>query len=228
MNISEEELFERMLKAAVIERCEKEIETYPPEEEILKTEISKKAARKARRTMNWFYLRSILSSGYKVGKRRATIAISTIVIAVGIFFLQSKEAEGSILTFIIEVCKEYLGFNKYYGDSFSEQEYEPGYLPKGYSKFSENETEYYLRKTYKNQDGESIVITVIPIGANTHNTDNEDYEISDCDINGFYGRVFINKLGGENKLIWSTTDAEIFIRAPLSKKELIKIAKKFK
>lgn len=225
---SDDELFEELLKIAVIEKCEKEIEDYPPKNEIIKTVIPSKYDHKVKRHMISFYYRNAFSHIFRTGRRAAGAAALTVGIVLGGLVLSSQETKASLFTAIIEICEKYLGFqmtleNK---DSAIPYEYELGYLPKGYTKTKEVAVDYVIRKIYKNDEtGESIELNIMPKGSAYHKTDHEQYAVSDCTINGYDGQILMSRSGGNNKIIWTTKDAELYIKGPFNKKELKKIAK---
>lgn len=225
---SDDELFEELLKIAVIEKCEKEIEDYPPKNEIIKTVIPLKYDHKVKRHMISFYYRNAFSHIFRTGRRVAGAAALTVGIVLGGLVLSSQETKASLFTAIIEICEKYLGFqmtleNK---DSAIPYEYELGYLPKGYVKTNEEVLKFSIKKIYKNDEtGGIIELFIIIQGKAYHQTDDEEYAISNCTINGFDGQILMSKTGGDNKIIWATTEAEINIKSFLSEKELKKIAK---
>lgn len=221
--------FEAMLKAVIIEMNEQELDRYPPQETIEKTVISKRCDRRARRAMMRLHYRDILLQAYQSGKKPAVAAAMMVFITAGTLLLQG-EVRATIYTAISKIYNQFMELKKEFWnrDTSEGRTYEPGYLPKGYIKTSEIETKLFLVKTYENSAGEEIEITFYHKGSFSYRTDNEEYDVSDCRINGYDGQVFISKHGGRNKIVWSTEDTGISVKAPLNEDELKKVAKNIK
>lgn len=229
-NESLDEIFDSMLKAALIERSMRRSANYPATETLAKTtHMSKRCDQRARRAMNWFYYKEKLDAVYRFGKKCAIIAIVTLSTTLGALLLGSQEVRASILDVIIEIYEQFLEFRNETRDrDLSEYKLELGYLPDGYSLSEEVETSLFIRKKYVNEKSETIEIWAYLNGKYAYQIDNEVYNISPCNINGYSGRVFMSKKGGSNIITWYNGDVGMYLEAYLSKKELIKIAKKIK
>lgn len=226
-----DEMFESMLEEALTETSLRRSETFPSLETVTQiTHMSKRCDRRGRRTMNWFNYEEKLSGVYRLGKRYAVIAAVTISITLGALLLSSQEVRASIIDVIIEIYEQFMEFKneKISNHSMEEFKLEPEYIPQGYDLTDEDETSLFIKKTYENEEGKSIDIWAYLGISYIDQIDNESYIISPCTINGYSGHVFINKEGSRNIINWFTGDIGMYIEADLSKKELIKVAKKIK
>lgn len=218
-----EDIFESMLKAAVYENSEREAAVFLTKPFF---HIPLASAKTARRNMKWFYYRNKLVVGYKYGRKCAIVALITMGTAVGALLVTSQEVRASLYNAIIEIYEEFIEFRINQSRTSSiDYEYEFGYLPEGYVETDVIEMDDMLKKIYKNKAGDKIELLVLFGGASTHNSDQEGFKVVSCLINGYEGSLFISEGEKNNKIVWSTSDAVISIKAPLNISELKKIAK---
>lgn len=103
----------------------------------------------------------------------------------------------------------------------------PEYLPAGYEETADDSRSGYIYKRYS--DGQNQIM----IRANNQRPfllqiDNENYEITDIDVNGYDGKLFISTDGEANRLFFSSGSGSVEIVEYLTGDQLIKIGANLK
>lgn len=223
----QEELFEAMLKAAAMEVSLKELESYPPEEVIQQTIISKACDQKARKLMKRYNARDRIRSLGRISRKAVAAAVIAVSIAIGGLYVYSPEVRAAVRYAITTIYEYFVEIRGKHTDDKSDEEkqYEPGYLPDGYKKDSEIQSPLFTIIKYENDSGDQIEFMFMTKGAYTMQIDNKGYEVSDCSINSYEGLLFTGNDGtGTNQIFWTTGEASFCIRASLEAEELKKIA----
>lgn len=222
----DDEIFEALLKAAVIQNSLKELETYPSEEELDKITISDACDRKIRRMIKKYWFKNRLIKGLKVTQRVA----SFIAIIMGVSFialLQFKEVRAACYNIIVQITEKYVQFDYHSVKDKYNYKLNLNYIPDGYYETERSETETDCSLIYKNSIGDYIAIYYAIETSN--NIDNEHYIITDITINGNHGKYFSSTDSRfNNVLTWYTDKGYFLIESSLDKDELIKIAKNIK
>ena len=220
-----DEWFEVLLKAAVIQNSLNEIEQYPPQEEIDKLQISDACDYKIRKMIKRFCCRQRFSKAWRIMKK--TVAV--IFITVGISFialLQFKEVRAACYDILVRITSKYIQFDY----NASDEELEPisiGYIPEGFCKVKEfNDINmYYI--AYENEKGERLSLDCYKSGSSS--LDNEHHVITDVTINGSPGQYFsTTDERFQNMLIWYNDKGFFTIVTSLDKDEILKIAENVK
>ena len=220
-----DEWFEVLLKAAVIQNSLNEIEWYPPQEEIDKLQISDACDYKIRKMIRRFWCRQWFSKAQRMMKK--TVAVIFITAGIGfITLLQFKEVRAACYDILVQITSKYIQFDY----NAPDEELEPisiGYVPEGFYKVEESNYAgmHYIR--YENENGEKISLQNYKSGGS--NLDNEHHVITDVTINGSPGQYFsATDEKFQNMLIWYNDKGFFFIITSLEKDEVLKVAENIK
>lgn len=219
----ENEIWESVLKAAVIENSLREIEDYPSDDEISKIELPVHYTE----TMQRFIRRHQRKKRAKLIAKYLWKSAAVIFIIMGIGFsilLPFDEVRATCKTVITKLYERYVEF--VYEPSDNIQDYVPeiGFIPNGFSITDQYsmDTEYTIIWTNKND--ESIKLTCLK-RKHSIQIDNEHYLISDIKVNDYAGKYFMSTDDDfDDLLIWDTENSYYILRANLSKDILLKIA----
>lgn len=223
-NEFDNEVFEALLKAAVIQNGLMELETYPPDEEIEKITVSDTCDHQIRRMIKNYWLKKRLRRALKVTQKVA----SFIAIFMGvsfIFLLQFKEIRAACYSLFIEITDKYIQYD--YNSNVDQIPFEVKYIPEGYYETERTITELSCSLIYQNNIGDRIRIQRFPNVS--YNLDNEHYTIEDITINGAEGSYFSSLDNNfDNILMWHSDNGYYLMHSSLKKNELIKIAENIK
>lgn len=223
-NEFDDEVFEALLKAAVIQNSLRELETYPSEEELEKITISDACDRKIRRMIQKYWFQHRLVKGLKVTQRAASL----IAMIMGVTFtvlLQFKEVRAACYQVFIQITEKYVQFD--YTATERREHVQVNYIPDGYYETERVETDLDFSFIYQNSQGDQI--TIYYATEVSSNIDNEHYRITDITVNGTTGKYFAatdNRF--QNVFVWYADNGYFLIEANLDQNELMKIAENIK
>jgi len=222
-----DEIWESLLKAAVIENNRNEIKDYPPEQEINRIVLPERYESRIRRILKHYRYRKYAKLSLRYGKKIASI----ILVIMGISFsllLSFDEVRAACENVIIEIYDRYIRYFYTTDLSLEDSPLSLEYIPEGYSivESSFNSMDNYV--LCQNASGDFFRLS--------HNTqkytlfmDNEHYFISDVLIGNDEGTFFESKDSRFlNILVWTTENGYFRLQSSLEKTEMIKIAENLK
>lgn len=222
----DDDVFEAMLKAAVIQESLDEIENYPPSEELAGYEVSEVRDYKIRKMIKHYWQKRRMAEALRVTKKIASVFM--IVLGFGFLVLMSfDEVRAACHKVVIQIYEKYILFDYKASVERKSNSIELGYIPDGYSETERMDNEYEMSVLYENQEGDSIfVFYTVELNVTI---DNEHYVKSDVLINGADGNYFAS-LDGDfaNQLVWYDEEGYYWILSSLDRKEILKIAKNIK
>ncbi len=224
-SIVQDEVFEALLKAAVIENSLKEIAYYPLDE-ILKIKISPECDDRIQKRLNKYYRIQQLEKILVTVKKTAACIAIILGITFGIL-LQNDEVRAACYDVIVSIYDRFIEFRYYDKGGDGEIIGIPGYLPAGYEEMSDESRAGYIFKCFSNGKNQ-IVIRANNNQAFLLQIDNENYEVTDVTINGFDAKLFISIDGEVNRLLWNCESGSVEITGYLSEEELINIGENLK
>lgn len=223
----EDELWESLLKAAVIENSQNEIKDYPSEQEINRIVLPEHYESRMRRILRRYRYRKYAKLSLRYGKKIASV----ILLIMGISFtllLSFDEVRAACEAVIIEIYDRYIRYSYTSDLSLEDAPISLGYVPEGYfiAESSFNGIDNYV--SYQNSYGD-FIIAEFDVQKFAILVDNEHYSTSEeliCNNKGTFfesgDSVFLNIL------IWTTENGYFQLRSALEKKEMIKIAENLK
>ena len=226
MQNSFNDIWEAMLKTAVVENSYNKIKDYLPLEDINKLELPRhydaKMIQVIRHYQNKIKFRKFIKYFCKVA--------SLLLVVVGIAFiilLQFDEVRASCKSVVTEIYERFIQYDFKELDG-NEEGFDIGYVPEG----------YHLEITELNGDGKNLVyindlgnqIEIAFFKKNrTINIDNEQYQISRIQVDDVFGEFYEAQLCGfENYIIWSNKKGYFYIASSLDKDTMKKIAENIK
>lgn len=223
-NRMDDDVFESLLKAAVIQNSLNELDAYPSEQELEKITISEACDRRIRHMIKRYWLKNRIVKGLKVTRRIA----SFVAIIFGLTFitlLQFKEVRAACYNIFVQVTEKYIRFE--YSSTQKKKTINPTYIPDGYSEVERAETDTDCMLIFQNSEDERLSIFYFT-ESDVH-LDNEHYSITEITVNGQKGSYFASTDSRYvNILIWYEDEGYFLIESSLEKDELIKIANNIK
>ena len=223
----ENEIWESLLKAAVIENSLNEIKDYPSEQEINRIVLPEHYKLRMRRMLKHYRYRKYAKLSLRYGKKIASV----ILLIMGFSFtllLSFAEVRAACESVIIEIYDRYIRYSYTSDLSLENSPIRFGYVPEGYSmvEASFNGIDNYV--IYQNAYGDSIKLNYDTEKFSAF-IDNEHYVISEVFIDGYKGDFFESQDSYfRNSLIWSTENGYFHLKSTLGKEEMLKIAKNLK
>lgn len=220
-NNMKEEIFEALLKEAVIQNSLNELNSYPSEEELVHISISEECDKKVRKTIRKFRYTHRTSNILKHMQRVASFLLLILGIS-SMVLLSFKEVRAACYDVIIRIYDKYIQYEFHSQADITNKEL--SYIPDGYHLVGNTITASGLFIECENSEGEYIHFSY-STGGVVH-VDNEHYLISDIVINGAKGQFF----AAEDELfpnfaIWYDDAGSYRLTATaLNKNEMIKIA----
>ncbi len=221
----QDELFESLLKAAVIENALEEMDEWIDDETILKEiEVPKSYDDRVIKTYHKIIKKQTIKKWNNYSKK---IAIIFLIVVSGIFglLLQSNKVRAACYQVIVEFCDKYVGFDF---NSFSEspKKITVGYIPEGYVEIENNTDDFRTSIIYQNQWKNEIELKYFFRSPNV-TIDNEHYTIItyENDTKYFFSSQDENF---PNILLWYDDTGCYMLQAQLEKEELFKIEKNIK
>lgn len=221
-----DDVFEALLKAAVIERGYAELEQYPPKEEIDRSyrDTGDSAIRKL---IKRFGKRKTI---YRV-LLRASKAAAVFLIITGIGFvilLQVDEVRVACVDFVKKTFSQYIRYDIAYDSDMEGKGFKAGYIPDGYVLTDTYRDTFTYWVTYENEEGNPLDMRCLLAGKISMQIDNEGFIIRDFMIGNNRCQSFIAaKDTGKskfNKLTMHTEQGLIIVTGFLTEEEMIKIA----
>lgn len=221
-------VFEALFRQAIIDEYNKDIDSIPPKEELIKTitfspefelKMKKLFAREKRRD----YLKKALT----YSKRVAAVFIITTTLIFGIL-LFSSEVRAAVKNTVVEWYDKFTSFifQGEASDTNKKMEWQPEYLPTGYNEIFVEKLGKSTNIEYVDPQGNIIYLSYRPEENDTNiSVDNENHEIESGTISG--QEAYIVKATSEefeNGVIWSMEGYTLSLWSKLSVDELVKIA----
>lgn len=215
----EQDIWEIILKAAVVENSLNESKKYPSIEEINRIELPKHYDVKMRNLIKHYVYRKKLSNAFNVGRKIASIAIIIMGISFT-FLLQYSEVRAACQNVIVKIYEQYIRFSHNYDITEKQTILKFGYIPEGFKLYDEANN-FVI---YKKANGESFTLYYYSQKYEAY-IDNEHYSLSNVNINGHKGIYFESEdKSFENVLLWDTPSNYYVLYSSLPKEEIIKIA----
>ena len=214
---------EAILTAAFTEAAEQEI----AELEAMDIEVPEPTAKQLREIER--AVRSV-SRKRRYGSSCAWRAVAMVAIvfsiAVSLVMVQPS-VRASVWDFVVSVYEKYITFD--FSESGVENDYELGeykikYIPKGYYILDAKANPLKTEMIFTNGEA-NIDISLYTTDLNGLNFDYGQAEKTDVEINNFLGYLVCQKDSDVKWIAWGDESMAIVIRASLSEKEIIKIAK---
>lgn len=223
----QDEIWESLLKAAVIENSQNEIKDYPSEQEINRISLPEHYELRMCRFLKHYRYRKNVELSLRYGKKIASV----IFLIMGISFsllLSFDEVRAACQKVIIEIYDRYIRYSYTSDLSLEDSPVSFGYVPTGYSmaEASFNGIDNFI--TYQNAHDDSIMLE-FDVQKFTILIDNEHYTISNVFIGHYEGTFFESQDSRfVNVLIWDAENYYFQLRSTLNKGEMIKIAENLK
>ena len=185
----ENEIWESLLKAAVIENSLNEIKDYPSEQEINRIVLPEHYKLRMRRMLKHYRYRKYAKLSLRYGKKIASV----ILLIIGFSFtllLSFAEVRAACENVIIEIYDRYIRYSYTSDLSLENSPIRFGYVPEGYSmvEASFNGIDNFI--TYQNAHDDSIMLG-FDVQKFTVLIDNEHYTISNV-FQGHYEGTFLS------------------------------------
>ena len=223
----ENEIWESLLKAAVIENSLNEIKDYPSEQEINRIVLPEHYKLRMRRMLKHYRYRKYAKLSLRYGKKIASV----ILLIMGFSFtllLSFAEVRAACESVIIEIYDRYIRYSYTSDLSLENSPIRFGYVPEGYSmvEASFNGIDNYV--IYQNAYGDTIELNY-KTKKNTFLVDNEHYLIHEIHIGNDKG-TFLESLDNRfpNILIWNAENDYFQLKSALEMEEMIKTAENIK
>ncbi len=218
----QDELFESLLKAAVIENAIEEMDEWIDDETIVKgIEVPKSYDDRVIKTYHKIIKKQTIKKWNNYSKK---IAIIFLIVVSGIFglLLQSNKVRAACYQVIVEFCDKYVGFDF---NSFSEspKKITVGYIPEGYVEIENDTDDFRTFILYQNEKKKEIVLQYFFHSPNI-TIDNEHYIITTYDDDTKY--FFLSQDENfPNILLWYDNTGCYMIEGDILKEELFKMQK---
>ena len=223
----EDEIWESLLKAAVIENSQNEIKDYPPEQEISRIVLPEHYESRMRRILRRYRYRKYAKLSLRYGKKIASVILLIMGVSFSLF-LSFDEVRAACEAVIIEIYDRYIRYSYTSDLSLENTPISFGYVPEGYSmvEASFNGIDSFI--TYQNAHDDSIMLE-FDVQKFTVLIDNEHYTISNVFIGHYEGTFFESQDSRfVNVLLWDAENYYFQLRSTLNKEEMIKIAENLK
>ncbi len=218
----QDELFESLLKAAVIENAIEEMDEWIDDETIAKeTEVPKSYDDRVMKTYHKMIKKQTMKKWSNHSKKVAVILL-TVISGTFVLLLQSDKVRAACYQVIVEFCDRYVGFDF---NSFSEspKKITVGYIPEGYVEIENNTDDFRTFILYQNEKKKEIVLQYFFHSPNI-TIDNEHYIITTYDDDTKY--FFLSQDENfPNILLWYDNTGCYMIEGDILKEELFKMQK---
>lgn len=223
---SQEDLFESMLKAAVMENSLEELEEYPPDSELDQIQIPERLDKHMHKIIRKHTFREKTKHILHFVRK----GVSTAMIILGASFaalLFSQDIRAACMDVIVRIYERYIEFDAS-GSEVSVQPIQLNYVPEGYSLDGIEYYKFYTICLYKDniQNEISLSYSDKPI---ILQIDNENYNITPITINGEDGTLFIsNNSVFPNILAWRNSFGYFKLVSILDETEMKNMAESIK
>lgn len=222
-----EALFDALLKIAVTEAYEKELDALPGDEALSGCIPSPVLHRR---------IMSLIQRGYRKAVERRVIkklgkaaACLCIILTVSSIVLMSVGAtRNAIFNALIRWNEQYTEIQ--FGDaSVNDSFYRPLYLPEGFGEKSVEASASFTTIVYMNSSGVKIVFDQQPAGTGTTLIDNENTDYVGIQLSGNPGYLFEAKTKSDSSvLIWEEEGVVFELMSTISREELVRIGESIK
>lgn len=222
----EAEIWEAVLKDAIIEHSLKELENYPPAD-IQKTVLPSHYVATMRKFMQRYQFRTRTNALIKSVKKVASIVL--IIIGIGFsVLLQFDEVRAACRNVITTIYKRYVEFIYTPSDDSAISPPNLGFIPDKFYVKEQYISDNTLILTLVNSDDEEITLSCFK-EQYTLQLDNEHYVVEPVQVDGQIGEYF-NSLDSEfkNILVWNDEKLYYMLSSGLDKNILLKIAENIK
>lgn len=226
MQNSFNDIWEAMLKTAVLENSYNKIKDYPPLEEINKIELPRQYDAKMIQVIRHYQNKTKFRKFVKYSCKVASLLLVVVGIAF-IILLQFDEVRASCRNVVTKIYERFIQYDFKELDG-NGKNFDIGYVPEG----------YHLEIAELNGDGKNLVyindlgnqIEIAFFKNNrTINIDNEQYQIGKIQVDDVFGEFYEAQLYGfENYIIWSNKKGYFYIASSLDKDTMKKIAENIK
>lgn len=226
MKDNHNEIWEVLLKTAVIENCYREVEKYPSVDELNSIQLPARYDRKMRNLLKRCAYYKKIKSFLQYAWKAAVFSFAVLGIAF-VIFIQFDEVRAACQNVITYVYEEFFQFD-FISSEDDEGSLELGFVPEGFvlEEMEKDESGTYI--LYKDAYDRRIEVSCFA-NSRTFYMDNEQYIVSDIQINNVNGKLFESKASGfENHVIWNTEKGYYYIASSLDKDTLLKIAENIK
>ena len=222
---TENDIWEILLKSAVIESGLNELKTYPPENEISKIIIPEQYDRKMMKLIRRYKNRDIRVMIFRDLKVAVTIFIIFLGISFG-FLLQFEEVRAACKKVIMQFYEKYIQVE--YREDVSEEEVDIDmeYIPEGFWETEKISNSWRVSLQYENNMGETIYL-IYSTQMHTLQIDAEHYSIEDIRIERNVEGKFFESSDKQfrNYILYDDEEGYYVLESTLPKADMIKIAK---
>ena len=221
-NNFEYEIWESLLKAAVIKNSLDELENYSPEE-ISKTTLPAHYDQKMQRLVQRLHYKNAIRNSLFYVKKIVVLLFILMGISF-LFLLHFDEVRATCHDVITYIYEKYILFQHEADLGEELTSVKLGYIPEGFSLSEETLSESGYDAVYSNSQFDILFFESTPYN-HISQADNEHYDISEVKI-GHYTGQFFNSTDERfpNILYWQNETEYYCLAAPLPKDEIKKIA----
>lgn len=225
-NNFEYEIWESLLKAAVIKNSLDELENYSPEE-ISKTTLPAHYDQKMQRLVQRLHYKNAIRNSLFYVKKIVVLLFILMGISF-LFLLHFDEVRATCHDVITYIYKKYILFQHEADLGEELTSVKLGYIPEGFSLSEETLSESGYDAVYSNSQGDMLFFESTPY-KHISQADNEHYDIYEVKI-GHYTGQFFNSTDERfpNILYWQNETEYYCLEAPLPEDEIKKIAENIK
>ena len=225
-NNFEYEIWESLLKAAVIKNSLDELENYSPEE-ISKTTLPALYDQKMQRLVQRLHYKNAIRNSLFYVKKIVVLLFILMGISF-LFLLHFDEVRATCHDVITYIYEKYILFQHEADLGEELTSVKLGYIPEGFSLSEETLSESGYDAVYSNSQGDMLFFESTPY-KHISQADNEHYDIYEVKI-GHYTGQFFNSTDERfpNILYWQNETEYYCLEAPLPEDEIKKIAENIK
>ena len=225
-NNFEYEIWESLLKAAVIKNSLDELENYSPEE-ISKTTLPANYDQKMQRLVQRLHYKNAIRNSLFYVKKIVVLLFILMGISF-LFLLHFDEVRATCHDVITYIYEKYILFQHEADLGEELTSVKLGYIPEGFSLSEETLSESGYDAVYSNSQGDMLFFESTPY-KHISQADNEHYDIYEVKI-GHYTGQFFNSTDERfpNILYWQNETEYYCLEAPLPEDEIKKIAENIK
>ena len=225
-NNFEYEIWESLLKAAVIKNSLDELENYSPEE-ISKTTLPAHYDQKMQRLVQRLHYKNAIRNSLFYVKKIVVLLFILMGISF-LFLLHFDEVRATCHDVITYIYENYILFQHEADLGEELTSVKLGYIPEGFSLSEETLSESGYDAVYSNSQGDMLFFESTPY-KHISQADNEHYDIYEVKI-GHYTGQFFNSTDERfpNILYWQNETEYYCLEAPLPEDEIKKIAENIK
>jgi hypothetical protein len=215
-------LFDALIKVAVAEAFEAELDALPQESELLdyapSPDFDRRIGSLIRRSYGRIRTRRALKT---TGKIAACLCILLTVTSV--VLLSVGATRTAILNAVIEWTDKYTAFQF---QATSDQPWRrPTYVPAGYVEKKADIKSAMAQFVYENGAGDMILLNEMKADGTTMAIDNERHKYSEVQLNGVKAYLFTGETQEDgNILLWEARGTMFTLQTMLDKNELMRIA----